>query len=108
MYKTPGNQSDGNSLCKIINQMDTHGNGSGVAQAIRDNLQIVHQSETALILRRQNMGMKVIPRVDVDQEEIISILEHERRVSNYLPLCCPRRRVTSLDSYNGHFAFSFE
>ena len=88
--------------------MDTHGNGSGVAQAIRDDLQIVHQSETALILRRQNMGMKVIPRVDVDQEEIISILEHERRVSNYLPSCCPRRRVTSLDSYNGHFAFSFE
>ena len=87
--------------------MDTHGNGSGVAQAIRADLQIVHQSGTALILRRQNLGMKVIPRVDVDQGEIISIMEHERRVSNYLPACCPRRKVTSLDSYNGHFAFSF-
>jgi len=69
--------------------------------------QIVHQSETTLILRRQGLGKKVIMNKDYSSDKILSILEHERRVSMFLP-GCPVRKVHHLDSYKGCYAFNFD
>jgi tRNA A-37 threonylcarbamoyl transferase component Bud32 len=54
------------------------------------------------------MGKKVFRNTAGNQEEILSIIEHERRVSNYLPPSCPHRKVHSLDSYKGCLGFNFD
>jgi hypothetical protein len=86
--------------------MDTS-RGSSTSGA-HDSMHIVHHGETSLILRRDNLGMKVLVNTNYRPETTLSILEGERRVSNYLPLISPHRKVRHLDSYKGCFAFKFD
>jgi serine/threonine protein kinase len=73
----------------------------GMAETMR----VVYQSETTLLLRHENAGIKVILNSNQGQKE----LEHELRVSNYLPSSSPHRKVTQLDTlHDGRFALRFE
>jgi serine/threonine protein kinase len=73
-----------------------------------DELSLVHQGKNVMIFRCNSMGKKVFRNTVDNQEEILAILEHERRVSNYLSPSCPHRKVQSLDSYKGCLGFNFD
>lgn len=75
---------------------------------VSDELSLVHQGKNVMIFRCNSMGKKVFRNTDGNQEEILAILEHERRVSNYLSPSCPHRKVQSLDSYKGCLGFNFD
>jgi hypothetical protein len=95
---SPDSTACNKSLCQIMGQsrMDSD------TKPASSKPIAVHQSSTTLILRRgANHGMKD------GQDAILAILEHERRVSSYLPPSCAHRKMHHLDSYKGCFGFNF-
>lgn len=110
MSHRPAASPDGaDSLSQMMGLMaSSRGHHSSTQSSRSDGLSLVHQSETVQIMRCDNMGKKVFRNTAGNQEEILSIIEHERRVSNYLPPSCPHRKVHSLDSYKGCLGFNFD
>ena len=95
------------SLCLVMGQMRSS-RPPNVFTSSNPEVRTVYRSETTLILRRENVGMKVLLSKTYCIEKMLSILEHEQRVSNYLPPSCQHRKVHHLDSYEGNFGFKFD
>lgn len=109
MSNAPESPDSGDDfLSQMMGQIDTFRRNTLCPQAISKKFSKVHQSETALILRCANRGMKVLVNIDGSHDKILSILEHERRVSDYLPTSCAHRKVHGLDTHGGSFGFNFD
>ena len=67
---------------------------------------LVHQSNNTVIYRLNDTGFKVflLPHL----EENIVKLEHEKKISNFLPSTCHKRKAVDVTSFNGLPALVFK
>ena len=107
MNKATARATDGDALAPVLSSLETSSRPSNIFQASCDDEEVVYQSTTTVIYRRGKVFTKVLLNVDDNREKRLSILEHERQVSNYLAARCPHRKVHSLNS-DIFLGFSFD
>jgi len=67
---------------------------------------LVHHKNNTMIYRLNDTGFKVI--LLPNMEENIRRLEHEKKVSNFLPSACPKKQAVDVTSFNGLPALVFK
>ena len=69
---------------------------------------LVHKSNTTAVYRHNHRGIKVITDRNRSKEQIVLSLEHERKVSNFLPPLCAKRKILKVDNFQGSPAIYFQ
>ena len=107
MNGVPDSVADGDSLAPVMRLMGTSSRDGNIIFQANDQ-EVLYQGKTTLILRRDKVYSKVLLNTDEQSRgKMLSILEHERHVSNYLTAACPHRKVHSLHS-DSVLGFSFD